>query len=448
MCKFHSRQFKQTLNLQKRWYSLSGSCVLFVLIGLLYLERLSGQDSSFKAPSFDVVTQLEVNLNQGLKLPNQEERHALLKKLGVEFGQVDPTRGWALVDTEFRSVFDKETFLMALLNQWARNKPEAALKACSDLPEGEGRLLAYTAALIGWSKVDPKASSQWVFVHLKTIYRRTAAGAVGRTWVAENPEEAARWAAAWPNELERIFILGEVLETWGLDYGPEAANWVAKMDPGKLRDLMMSKVMFRWGENYPKTASEWLVNNPDHNWLLPRVIAKWAKYDQVAASSWLELLTNEDLATECKVALVAEWAQYNPRSAYDWIRVKLKDDTQALAINEVLQTWAQEYPKEALDWIKEAVPVPERIQALEIILQTWSMIDKEHFNSWLGQQNPGLEKDLGLEQMARMLINADPEAAMKAARLISNPVRQQTVSSELFEQWKARAPDEAAKWKP
>jgi hypothetical protein len=76
------------------------------------------------------------------------------------------------------------------------------------------------------------------------------------------------------------------------------------------------------------------------------------------------------------------------------------------------------------------------------------MTDNLRFNSWLGEQRPSLEKDLGLEQMARMIINTNPEAAMKSALSISNPVRQKEVSSQLLEQWKAASPDEAAKWKP
>jgi hypothetical protein len=92
--------------------------------------------------------------------------------------------------------------------------------------------------------------------------------------------------------------------------------------------------------------------------------------------------------------------------------------------------------------------MPERTQAFEIIMQTWYMTDNLRFNSWLGEQTPSLEKDLGLEQMARMIINTNPEAAMKSALSISNPVRQKEVSSQLLEQWKAASPDEAAKWKP
>ncbi len=421
-------------------------CLLLIL--LHPYNYANGQASTTNKSQSVVIANLEVALSHTLKLKDGEARHDALKLLGGEFAKNNPQRGWVLAMSQLTSTCDKETFSVVLLRKLAENNPEEALHACTDVPEGEGRLLAYTATLTGWAKVDPVAASLWVTTHLKSIYRRTAAGAVGRTWVANEPEDAARWALAWPNEIERIFILGEVLESWALEYGPEAADWVGSMVPGKMRDLMMSKVVFRWGENFPKTAAEWIMKNPDHNWLLPRVVAKWAKYEHATAALWLKQLTNEDLANECKVALVAEWAQYNPRDAYDWIRVQLKGDTHALAMNEVLQTWAEEYPKEALEWINEAVPLPERTQALAIILQTWSMTDNSVFSSWLDQQKPGLEKDLGLEQVARMMIHTNPQAAMNAATSISNPVKQKELSSQLMGGWKAIAPEEAAKWSP
>lgn len=158
--------------------------------------------------------------------------------------------------TEFDIAADKETFAMALLRRWGSAKPEDALKACNNLPEGEERLLAYTSALIGWTKVDPRAASEWVTANLNSIYRITAAGAVGRTWVKKDTEDAARWASAWPDEIEKLFILGEVLEDWGVEYGQEAAEWLGIMADEKMKDLMMSKMILKWGGNYPKYASD------------------------------------------------------------------------------------------------------------------------------------------------------------------------------------------------
>lgn len=390
---------------------------------------------------------LETKLDEILKSSsNEDERHDTLEHLGTEFASHAPHEGWKLVLTRFTYLPDRQVFGMALLQRWARSAPEEALAACKDIPEGERRLLAYTAALKGWAKRQPEEAAKWVDANLTSIYRRTAAGVVGRIWAAEDPAPAAAWASTPTSELERIFILGEVLETWALKYGPDAAKWVERMEPGKMRDLMMSKVIFRWAENFPKTTAEWLVMNPDQSWLLPRVLAKWAKYDHMAASTWLQQVTHEELADQCKSAIASEWAQYNPRAAYEWVSAQLKGDTRQFAMNEVLHTWAQEYPREALSWVSEKIPQAERSEAVSTIVQTWSMTDTTLFSSWLDQQKPGLEKDLGLEQMARMIISTDPRNAMTTALAISNPLRRKEVSEQLIEEWRSIAPEEAAKW--
>lgn len=387
-----------------------------------------------------------VKLANILKIKNTDRRHALLAAFGAEMGDTNPERGMQMVLTEFTNIPDRQVFGVPVLREWAEDRPHAALEACKQIPEGERRALAYSAAISGWASVDPQAAAAWTLENLSGIYRRTAIARIGKVWANTEPHKAAEWALTYSSEVDQVFSISEVIETWADNYGRSAADWCAKLPAGKLHDLALSKAIFKWADYFPQTTAEWLVSHPDDLWLLPRVASRWGQQDPTAASAWLDKNVSESSAQECRQAMVMEWANYNPRVAFEWADKTLKGAPREVTFSSIFSQWASEYPQEARLSALKLADETERHSAFESIFITWGNQDLETFNAWLKQQKPGIEKDIGIEQLAGILILSNPAAALGEVLTMQTPARRQRALTQHYQDWKLNEPQAAEAW--
>ena len=407
--------------------------------------RESGSLITFTLSSPSIETD-EQQLEAVLREEDADSRHLMLTALGMNMGKTNPKEGWGFVLKKFTSLRDREVYWMALLRSWGESQPQEALKACEDIQAGEQRSMAYSGAVEGWAKTAAKEAAEWSVKNLPRSYRRAALGRIGQVWGQKNPKEAAEWAMLQFNEIDRIFVLSEVLESWADLYAPNAATWAGKLPLGKFRDLMVSKAVLRWADYFPQAAAEWLMENPETDWLLPRVLAKWAAHDRANATIWLGKVTDESLTRQCSIAIVQECALYDPEGAADWALANLHGEDLSIALGQVCQGWGSEYPLEALRWAAKLQPESERINATQSILQAWAVVDSEQFSRWASEQPPGLDKDLGAVQLADLLARQDENAALQALMNLQNPALRQGAMLEMFEDWKSRDEDAANAW--
>lgn len=373
-------------------------------------------------------------------------RHKQLAALGEELGRTQPEVGWNMVINEFEFLPDRQAFKMPLLRIWGRQKPLDALAACTAIPLGERRAKAISGALEGWASVAPSQAADWVKKNLSGIYLRMAAAQVASTWARTEPKEAAEWALATVDEKSKVFLLNQVLEVWVLSYGRDAAQWASELNDPRLRDLAMSKAIFDWTDHMPQTAAEYLLTNPDYRWMMPRVVARWGKYDPDAANKWVSNLKDEELAQECRAELVQEWAFDDAPKALEWARTNLDMHHLIVQRPDVLSQWPEYDIQNAIAWAGKLELAEDRAAALRQLFENWVARDMESFNAWLQAQKPGLGKDIGLELLADALINLTPSAALDAALSIQEPQRQKACLQKHFQDWKAHQPEAAAAW--
>ena len=105
--------------------------------------------------------------------------------------------------------------------------------------------------------------------------------------------------------------------------------------------------------------------------------------------------------------MVLEWAEYSPRIAFEWAVTYLKGSSRELAFSAVFSKWASEYPQEALLSALKLNDEAERHIALASVFSAWCGQDMEAFSAWLKQQKPSIEKDIGIEQLADVLITSN-----------------------------------------
>lgn len=385
-------------------------------------------------------------LSNILKVKNTDQRRELLAAFGAEMGDTSPERGMQMVLTELQTIPDRQSFGVPLLRHWAAKQPLAAVDACKLIPEGERRALAYSAALSGWATADPHEAADWTLENLSGIYRRTAIARIGKVWAYTEPRKAAEWALAYSSEVDLVFSLSEVMDSWADSFSRDAADWSANLPAGKLRDFALSKAMFKWADYFPQTAAEWLIDHPNDLWLLPRVAARWGQQDPAAASAWLDKNVSPAVAQESLQAMVLEWAEYNPRVAFEWATTALKGAAREITFSSIFSQWASDYPQEARLTALKLSDEPERHNALEAVFAAWCGQDLEAFSAWLKQQQPGIEKDLGIEQLAGILIISNPAAALSELLTMQNPSRLQRSLTQNYQDWKLNEPQAAEAW--
>ena len=380
------------------------------------------------------------------QIKNNDYRQELLTVLGIEMGKTDPQRAMQMVLTEFQTQHDRQSFCLPMMRQWAQKQPLQALEACLLIPEGERRAMAYSATLAGWAAVTPSEAAAWTLENLSGIYRRTAITRIGKVWACTEPRKAANWTLTNTAEIDLLFSLSEVLASWADTSAQDAAEWAMQLPAGKLRDFALSKAMFTWADYFPKIAAEWLVSHPEDLWLLPRVAARWGQHDPAAASAWLEKNVSAAVAQESRQAMVLEWAEYNPRVAFEWAATALKGATREITFLAMFSLWASEYPQEARLAALELTEESERHNALASVFGGWSELNLEAFTVWLKQQTPSIEKDIGLEQLADVLIVSNPATALSEILTMQDQARVKCQLTLHFQDWKLTESQAAEAW--
>jgi len=381
-----------------------------------------------------------------LKIQSIDQRQERLIALGIEMGKTNPERGMQMFLNDLPPTLDQQTFGVPVLRHWAEKQPLKALEACQQIPGGERRAQAYSSALAGWASVAPNEAAAWTLENLSGIYRRTAIARIGKVWASTAPRKAANWALAYSSEVDQLFSLSEVMDTWADAYGQDAAEWSMTLAAGKLRDFTLSKAMFKWADYFPKTAAEWIITHPETLWLMPRVAARWGQHDPAAASAWLDKNVSATAAQESRQAMVLEWAEYSPRIAFEWAVTYLKGSSRELAFSAVFSKWASEYPQEALLSALKLNDEAERHIALASVFSAWCGQDMDSFSAWLKQQKPGIEKDIGIEQLADVLITSNPAEMLSKILTIQNPARLQRSLTLHYQDWKLIQPQAAEAW--
>jgi len=393
----------------------------------------------------DVSFDYEAELKTILKVEDFEQRHILLALLSKRLGAVEPKKAWDLMG-QLTLLPDRLLFVGPFMKIWGRNNPAEALNQTRALPDGEMRKLATNKALEGWAAKAPLAALQWASENLPSGYRRTAFAQIGEVWGKTEPSLAINWGMQLSNEIERVFYIVEVLENWTELRPMDAAQWAAALPLGKFHDLMVSKVAKIWVQHYPKMASDWLAAAPEHHWLLPSAIAKWAEIDTAAAASWASQLADRQLSSVCKAAIVAEWADYNAAAAYAWAEANLEGEYFSNSRRLILGNWASAYPLEALKWTQNLTSNDSQITALEIILEKWALSDFIACQSWVKQQQSGPKKNVGLSKLANVLADSDPKAAAELALTISDLTLQKMCLVQVLETWKLSSREKSENW--
>ncbi len=210
----------------------------------------------------------------------------------------------------------RDNAIRTVISAWAGNDAAAATAWAQQLPAGQLRTLALSAALGSMSEKDPEAAfklmmseglgNQWrrgggvntyqIFgswadkdpdaatkaaQSLTGMQRSQAMQALASSFAAKDPQAGLTWANALPNGNDKRNAIGSIVSQWANSDVNSAAAWVQQLPEGSTKQSALANLGLQWGQTDPKAALDYARNLTGNakNSMISSVLGQWAQSD-------------------------------------------------------------------------------------------------------------------------------------------------------------------------
>jgi hypothetical protein len=237
----------------------------------------------------------------------------------------------------------------AVARTWARQDPEAAVRAMNASVGGELLFDAATLGLVrGWVESGLPGIEDYLSGLSTSGGGGRAIDAYVRGKVASGQVQAAMdWAESFPEgdpqtNFRKLSVVGRVAEVIVASDPQLAADWAAEMRG----DGIALMVLIRVGD-------------------------RWAKTDGAAAMRWLGALApNRDIPTAVQETY-RSWHLADPEAAGAWLRAAELEPWLDPAVGVLAQHTAREHPDESLEWAHRIQDRDRRDRILAKLGEIW-----------------------------------------------------------------------------
>lgn len=390
---------------------------------------------------------LKTAVQEALKAPSSSERESLLTQHGEAWGRMMADAASAnssLLPCEIPGHVDRKTFILSAADALADKSPQRALESVSKLPSGQAKRMAYAQVLRIWSAKEPSKALSWSIQHLAGSTRRDAVSQAVAVWAAKEPAKAAQWAldqATNPGEVS--LMIQEIARIWGQTNPEACGDWCASLPPGDIKDLAMNSLITEWASRSPQSAAKW-TQEPDREWLAPRVAHFWAQLSPLEAAEWV----SSEMAASAMDPVVLTWADEAPEECLNWCLAKAPDMAETIT-EQVMQVWGNDAPEDAFTWIIKQKNSPLALRAASAAMGAWlgdSKTELKDINAWITRLPAGPVRDLCFEQLSYALNAAFPVQALTAAQKIHDKQMMNQAVRQNWLEWRKRDPFNARQW--
>jgi len=267
--------------------------------------------------------------------------------------------------------------MTALLTQWARSDPEAALsrarsgaskasevgatmvEIARDNPrtarilaeelssrDAEAALIAYPAAVQGMAASGAFEDARSLIEASPGIpadARELMIEMLADQWGRSRPEETAAWVLSIPDETSRDQALVALGNAWSGNDPEAAALFAVQLAPGAVRQAVVGQAITRWASTDAQGAAEWLLqfpSSPDFDQAVARLATHPATVanDVDLALNWTENIFDPVLRFTTANAVLSELYARDPAAALQRLQgMKLLSDEERQALASQLQ---------------------------------------------------------------------------------------------------------------
>ncbi|MDX2111400.1 MAG: hypothetical protein SFY80_14305 [Verrucomicrobiota bacterium] len=269
----------------------------------------------------------------------------------------------------------QEEALSAVCRRWGELDGRSALAFAADTVD-IGHEVLLQAALAGWAARDPKAAWQWVLD--RPVGRGTESAryaAILRSLASKDPDYALGLAASLPFAALREDAL-MAFARQQLEQAPpqRVINYWQELPPSPQRDTLYKFTAERWARYDPLAASTWVtteVAQPLRNSLLVSVAQSWVQTNPRQAMKWAFTVDASEQADVVTATSLAWLEQEGPSPIAKWLNTEKRTAAHEPIINALALTLADTNPPAALTWARALHNSDNRDYAVTAVYKKW-----------------------------------------------------------------------------
>jgi hypothetical protein len=335
-----------------------------------------------------------------------------------------------------------------VIQDYARQNPQAALDALRSLPAGQLSDL-YPAVFRVWAEENPSAAAAGVSSLPPSYNLSRAQFAIAGAWAAQDPDAALAWVKTLPAGPTQNNAMKSVLQTMSAVDPASAASYAINLPADSSRDNLLSNIAYSWAQQDPAGLLTWADDNltgTAFDTAAITALQQMSNTNPEAAATTLAQLSDPNVVNKAIPALATNWAKQDPQAAMAWAQ-SLSPDFGSLrnsAIANAFNAWATADPAASGSYIQQNLAGDPAFGKLAAqVVDSWGNTDPQAALRWAQQLPAGTAQGNAINEAITQLAKVDPQTAWQDASQLSGSG---AVSAQVnvLSAWAAQQPAQAA----
>ena len=301
--------------------------------------------------------EIPIAINSVDALEWNEGSRELMQMVMAKWGKTDPMGALAHAES-YNSLRKRNDAVTAVLNSYAKNDPEGALRWYFSNLETDPRTKNFNPshvfkelakedfnnALARVNQIDNpnirQSSLKYMLGTLESserlnmiehMFHQSPSVSDQKMFATEyvmnksryEPYEAANWIANnIQNEDVQANAINTLIYNWSADRPDQAAEWVMRLADDELRQKQLSNISRNWARYDPEGADAWLSSfppDPDLDGAVYGHISTLRKDDPQSASEWVYKLADPQKRSSAERNIARDWIKVDPVGARNFI---------------------------------------------------------------------------------------------------------------------------------
>jgi GrpB-like predicted nucleotidyltransferase (UPF0157 family) len=242
-----------------------------------------------------------------------------------------------------------------IFRSWARENPQAAAAALSELPSTRLQNQATRQVVQEWANQSVEQALRFAQNLPPGEARKGSLETIFHIWSGQDLPAALRGFQSLP-EADRAAVLQPMAQAWGRQDPSAALNWSLNLNNNDDRRDFQRQVVSQWAESAPRQAAQFAVQlgETDRGPVVAAAIDRWASRDAEAAANWLAAQPAGEWKDGAISTLARKIAPEDPAVALAWAGSITNDNNRNRQTERVFREWLRQEPAAAREWLQSA----------------------------------------------------------------------------------------------
>lgn len=292
----------------------------------------------------------------------------------------------------------RNTALFKLMRHWAAADGPGALAAAATITEPKLRSELRETALRSWASASPAAAWQAASENKNGDLPDSRMELVFAGFGRSDPAKVLAFFDTHGKEMlahgdRAALVMDELYERGHHD---ALVGWADKMPPGKLRDLCANRILDRWARYDPLAAKSWMEQNPGakENLVPARVelAESWARVNPAAALQWANSLPENQRDSEYYSRIYGRWIQYDRNAAANYLASQPLSPALDRPIERYTYEVMRQNPADTMPWAESISDGKRRWEAISRVAEVWRRRDPAALANYVSAGNFSAEQ--------------------------------------------------------